>query len=179
MLDEPAEKPVEVESEGWKELEKMFGGDFGRGPTVVPSGVGLPTPSKTPARKRKHLSIESVAGSARRLFGSTSFTPAPVSTSTKSGLLGAMLSGSKKKGKGRLDLTGEDENDGGSISIFTDNNARIPKFDPSPENPFITRPGDAKKKRQNKAKAADKLGVDGRREDGMVYILQVFPLGKF
>lgn len=173
MLDEPVEKPVEVESEGWKELEKMFGKDFGRGPTLVnPAGRGLPTPSKTPARKKKHMSIESLGGSARRLFGSSSFTPA----TSKKNVLGSMPSKSRKRGIGRLGLLGEDEeDDGGSIDIFTDSNAQIPKFDPSPDNPFITRPGDAKKKRQErkgkKPEKTNKLGDDGRRDDGMVYIL--------
>lgn len=182
MLDEPSEKPVEVESEGWKELEKMFGKDFGRKPTAVNPGFGLPTPSKTPAKKRKHLSIEAVGGSARRLFGSSSFTPAPpppppaaaVKSTGKKGLFGSMPSKSRKSA-GRLGLMAEDEDDGGSISVFTDNSARIPRLDHSVENPFITRPGDAKKKRQEmKAKGPakpDALGDEGRREDGMVYIL--------
>lgn len=178
MLDEPSEKPVEVESEGWKELEKVFGKDFGRKPTAVNPGFGLPTPSKTPAKKRKHLSIEAVGGSARRLFGSSSFTPAPPPAAAKStgkkGLFGSMPSKSRKSA-GRLGLMAEDEDDGGSISVFTDNSARIPRLDHSVENPFITRPGDAKKKRQEmKAKGPakpDVLGDEGRREDGMVYIL--------
>lgn len=178
VLDEPTEKPVEVESEGWKELEKMFGKDFGRKSTTVKPGFGLPTPSKTPAKKRKHLSVEAVGGSARRLFGSSSFAPAPAvaaATSTgKKGQFGSMPSKSRKSA-GKLSLLAEDEDDGGSISIFTDNNARIPKLDPSPDNPFITKPGDAKKKRQEiKAKGiteSNTLGDEGRREDGMVYIL--------
>lgn len=172
---------MEVESEGWKELEKMFGKDFGRKPTAVNPGFGLPTPSKTPAKKRKHLSIEAVGGSARRLFGSSSFTPAPppppptVAKSTgKKGLFGSMPSKSRKSA-GKLGLMAEDEDDGGSISIFTDNNARIPKLDHNVDNPFITRPGDAKKKRQEmKVKGStkpDTLGDEGRREDGMIYIL--------
>lgn len=178
VLDEPTEKPVEVESEGWKELEKMFGKDFGRKSTTVNPGFGLPTPSKTPAKKRRHLSVEAVGGSARRLFGSSSFAPAPASSTTgptrKKGQFSLMPSKSRKSA-GKLSLLAEDEDDGGSISIFTDNNARIPKLDPSPDNPFITKPGDAKKKIQSmKAKGptkSDALGDDGSREDGMVFIL--------
>lgn len=181
VLDEPTEKTVEVESEGWKELEKMFGKDFGRkSTTTVNPGFGLPTPSKTPAKKRRHLSVEAVGGSAKRLFGSSSFAPAPpapppiVASTGKKGQFGLMPSKSRKSA-GKLSLLAEDEDDGGSISIFTDNNARIPKLDPSPDNPFITKPGDAKKKRQEiKAKGptkSDALGDEGIREDGMVYIL--------
>lgn len=136
----------------------MFGKDFGR------SG-GLPTPAKTPARKKKHLSIEAVGGSARRLFGSQSFVPGG-------------LSGRSRKGAGRLSLFGEEEEEEESISIFTDNNVRIPKFDPSPENPFITRPGEARRKKlerkMKEGKGDDTLGEEGKREDGMVYILWVF-----
>jgi hypothetical protein len=172
VFDDVVDKPVEVESEGWKELEKMFGKDFGRGPTAVPSGVGLPTPSKTPARKRKHFSIDSVAGSSRRLFGSKSFTPAPTVSTSKEDIFGTTMKTGSKKRAGRLDLTGEGEDNGSPISIFTDNNARIPKYDPCPENPFVSQKDSKKKKKEKKTvKEVDTLGEDGRREDGMVYIL--------
>ncbi|KAI5838665.1 hypothetical protein DFP73DRAFT_563864 [Morchella snyderi] len=166
VFGDAIDKPVEVESEGWKELEKMFGKDFGRAPTAVPSGVGLPTPSKTPARKRKHLSIDSVAGSSRRLFGSKSFAPAPTVSASKEDIFGTMKIVSKKRA-----LTGEGEDSGSSISIFTDNNARIPKYDPCPENPFVSQK-DSKKKEKKNANEVDTLGEDGRREDGMVYIFR-------
>jgi len=77
---------------------------------------------------------------------------------------------------GSLDLLGDERPASDSISIFTDSNARIPKHDDDPDNPFISRPGEesvtSKRQRIKKKKKAGSLGADEDREDGMVYVFR-------
>jgi hypothetical protein len=63
---------------------------------------------------------------------------------------------------------GSTREDSGSISIFTDSNARVPKYDPTSDNPFVE--SSASRKKTTKKKV-NKLGEEGNREDGMVYLL--------
>ncbi|CCX32213.1 hypothetical protein FPQ18DRAFT_63890 [Pyronema domesticum] len=148
-------------------------------PTVVPAGVGLPTPAKTPSRKRK-LAPEKVASSAQALFppteASSSRTPAKTSGGGLFGVRRADRSGvppttpRRKVTSIEASITSES-----SITIYTDSDARRPKADLDPDNPFITKPGEetrqSKRIRQKKADLENKskLGDDALRTDGMFY----------
>ena len=176
----------EVDSDGDKEgkagkgeqddeIEKILGKN--RKTLLNPGGFGLPTPAKTPSRKRKHLDLEEIVGSARVLFPSSSKSKASSSASlscTRRTLFKKSSVRQRKGGMGLLDLLGDEQPSSDSISIFTDSNARIPKRDDNPDNPFITRPGEesvTSKRQRIKKKKAESLGADEDREDGMVYVL--------
>ncbi|KAG0131170.1 hypothetical protein HOY82DRAFT_485654 [Tuber indicum] len=159
------------------EIEKILGKS--RKTLLNPGGFGLPTPAKTPSRKRKHLDLEEIAGSARVLFPSSSKSRASSSTSlscTRRTLFKKPSSRQRNGGMGSLDLLGDERPASDSISIFTDSNARIPKHDDDPDNPFISRPGEesvtSKRQRIKKKKRAGPLGADEDREDGMVYVFR-------
>ncbi|CUS14821.1 unnamed protein product [Tuber aestivum] len=177
----------EVDSDGDKEgkvgggeqdneIEKILG--KGRKTLLNPGGFGLPTPAKTPSRKRKHLDLEEIVGSARVLFPSSSkskdSSSTPLSCARRT-LLKKSPPRQRKGGMGSLDLLGDERPALDSISIFTDSNARIPKHDDDPDNPFITRPGEesvTSKRQRIKNKKAKSLGADEDREDGMVYVFR-------
>jgi len=184
------EEPVgasssEVDSDGDKEgkagrgeqddgIEKILGKN--RKTLLNPGGFGLPTPAKTPSRKRKHLDLEEIVGSARVLFPSSSKSKASSASlsCTRRTLFKKSSPKQRKGGMGLLDLLGDERPVSDSISIFTDSNARIPKHDDDPDNPFITRPGEesvTSKRQRIKKKKAESLGAAEDREDGMVYVL--------
>jgi hypothetical protein len=149
-------------------------------PTMTnPGGMGLPTPAKTPSRKRK-LAPEQVASSAQALFPPTHASSSR--SAAKGGLFGvrrprdttSALTTPRRKSNaaGTLRLEAEET----SLEIFTDSVDRRPKLDDDPDNPFITRPGDetksAKRTRQQRMdKTKNRLGDDADRDGGMVYML--------
>lgn len=173
----------------------------------------LPTPAKTPSRKRKFtLSIEEqeeldnatkILFQDQKLKSSTSSAP----VNTVADILDEARASMRKKPSnvfnsgqdiGR-DLFGSSEvlsprskksAKGGTIEIYTDSNARVPEYDPSPENPFIDHPegGDLSEKSLKKArKLREKIersreefeNIRDGREDGMVYTLYVLTLSLF
>lgn len=156
-------------------------------PTLRNAGAaGLPTPRKTPSRKRK-LAPEQVASSAQALFPPTEATSSKSTSASKGGLFGVRRSRATstsiaptntprhKSAAGTITVEEETET---SIEIFTDSVERRPTFDADPDNPFISRPGDetrsTKKTRQQRAdRSRNRLGNAGERSDGMVYILWV------
>ncbi|KAI5805530.1 hypothetical protein DFH27DRAFT_551607 [Peziza echinospora] len=177
----------------------------------------LPTPAKTPSRKRKyHTSTEpEIEGdsTARVLFSESITKPkaaAPLSAAgniTLESILGegssrTPASSTRKKAAHRApsdlsrgdlgrDLFGVPEEigaprglgAGANIEIYTDSNARIPEYDPSPDNPFIDHDDEPeaavapvelnekakkiKKKFEKSKKEFDSLKAG--RDDGMVY----------
>lgn len=153
-------------------------------PTLVnPGGIGLPTPAKTPSRKRK-LGPQALAKSAQALFPPTE-TSSSRSASKGGGLFGvrrshdtssALSTPRRRKSKfaGTLEVEHEEET---SIAIFTDSDARRPTVDADPDNPFLSRPSDetrsSKKKRQQMAdKLKNRLGSETGRLDGMYYMFR-------
>jgi hypothetical protein len=150
-------------------------------PTILnPGEMGLPTPAKTPSRKRK-LAPEKVASSAQALFPPTEASSSR--SAIKGGLFGvrraprtpALSTPRRKSIAGTIHAEMEEET---SIEIFTDSDARRPKVDLDPDNPFITRPGDetrsSKRIRQKRADMLNnRLGGDSMRSDGLVYTLYV------
>lgn len=176
---------LDDEGEG-KEEGKSIDQAYTRPTLRNAGGVGLPTPSKTPSRKRK-LAPEQVASSAQALFPPTEETSSKSASASKGGLFGVRKSRAtstsiattstprRKSIAGTIVVDGERET---GIEIFTDSVERRPTFDAGPENPFITQPGDetrsAKKTRQQRAdRSRNRLGNAGERSDGMVYILWV------
>jgi hypothetical protein len=142
-------------------------------------GMGLPTPAKTPSRKRK-LAPEQVASTAQALFPPTHASSSR--SAAKGGLFGVRkprdasnaLATPRRRpnAAGTLRLDARES----SLEIFTDSVDRRPKLDDDLDNPFITRPGDetriAKRTRQQRAdRARNPLGDTVDREDGMVYTL--------
>jgi hypothetical protein len=138
-------------------------------PTLInASGLGLLTPAKTPRKRR--------------------FAPEEIAPATNGGLFGtrrsrgtASLSTPRRKSKSASTLDIEVEEEPG-IEIFTDTDARKPKLDIDPNNPFVTKPGEetrsSKRKRQRQAdKVKNRLGEDVGRTDGMVYMLYVLSSG--
>jgi len=173
---------LDDEKEG-KEEEESKGRAYTRPTLRNASCVGLPTPSKTPSRKRK-LAPEQVADSAQALFPPTEATSAK--SASKGGLFGVRrsratstsIATSTPRRKSVAGTIAVEEETEPSIEIFTDSVERRPTLDADPDNPFITRPGDetrsAKKTRQQRAdKSRNRLGNADERSDGMVYILWV------
>lgn len=172
------------DGEEGKEEGKNIGQAYTRPTLRNAGGVGLPTPSKTPSRKRK-LAPEQVASSAQALFPPTEENSSKSESASKGGLFGvrksratstsiATTSTRRKSIAGTIVVDGETET---GIEIFTDSVERRPTFDAGPENPFITQPGDetrsAKKTRQQRAdRSRNRLGNAGERSDGMVYIFR-------
>ncbi|RPA92985.1 hypothetical protein L873DRAFT_118633 [Choiromyces venosus 120613-1] len=186
-VEEPAEaSSSEVDSGGDQEgkagrgkeddeIEKILGKS--RKTLLNPGGFGLPTPAKTPSRKRKHLDLGEIVGSARVLFPSSSKSKASSSSlsCTRRTLFKKSPPRHRKGGMGSLDLLGDERPTPESISIFTDSNARIPKHDDDPDNPFITRPEEesvTSKRQRIKKRKAESLVADEDREDGMVYVFR-------
>lgn len=152
------------------EIERILG-QSRRRTLLNPGGFGLPTPAKTPSRKRKHIELEEIAGSARVLFAPSGASSS--SATRSSSARRSLFNRTPRQGRSRLDLLGDDPGASDSISIFTDSNARIPKLDVDPNNPFITRPGGegTSSRRKSNRKKAPPLGEDEKRTDGMVYVL--------
>ena len=175
----------------------------------------LPTPAKTPSRKRKFaLQIDELGEldtTTRVLFPDQtqsklkSFTSsAPVNTVADmldEASSARVCTRKKPSNIGRdigRDLFGSSEafsprsrrsTGSGTIEIYTDSNARVPEYDPSPENPFIDHPeGSTRNLSEKSLKKARKLrekieqsreefeNIRDGREDGMVYTLYVLTL---
>ena len=175
----------------------------------------LPTPAKTPSRKRKFTlpseEQEELEPATRVLFPDQ--TQPKLKTPTSSAPIADILDEvssaracTRKKpinilNSGRdigRDLFGSSEvlsshsrrsTGGGVIEIYTDSNARVPEYDPSPENPFIDHPeGSARDLSEKSLQKARKLrekiersreefeNIRDGREDGMVYTLYVLTL---
>lgn len=177
----------------------------------------LPTPAKTPSRKRKLMippeEQEELDSASRILFPdrTASKPKTPISSAaaatlaellgeSASSILTSSKSSTRKKPSHKYDL-GRDvardlfgssdvlgSRDSGSIEIFTDSNARVPKYDPSPENPFIDHPeGSTRqlsdKQREKERKRRERMEKNREefetlragREDGMVYTVYGFP----
>lgn len=150
-------------------------------------GAGsLLTPSKTPAMKRRFpLPAEGEIEEdtlARNLFE----TPKKATSSESAQALPPTSKSLQKKKLGgamgdvATDLFGSANILGATspspIPIFTDTNAKIPEYDPSPENPFIHHPPEVQ--RMTRSTRSQKKTVEsqqefeqvkGGREDGMVY----------
>ncbi|KAF8420627.1 hypothetical protein EV426DRAFT_576216 [Tirmania nivea] len=129
----------------------------------------LPTPAKTPSRKRKFMipseEQEELDSASRILFPDRTITKpkTPISSAAaatlaeilgepSSSILASSKSSTRKKSNRKYDI-GRDvardpfgssgvlgSRDSGSVEIFTDSNARVPEYDPSSENPFIDHP---------------------------------------
>jgi len=133
-------------------------------PTLInASGLGLLTPAKTP-RKRRFAPEEIAPAASGGLFG----------TRQSRGTTSLSTPRRKSRSAGTLDIEEEEEP---SIEIFTDTDARKPKLDIDPDNPFITKPGEetrsSKRKRQRQVdKVKNRLGEDVGRTDGMVYMFR-------
>ena len=82
---------------------------------------------------------------------------------------------------GTADIIGSNKTGGsGEIKIYTDTNARMPEYDPSPDNPFIDHPVVTAGEQVAKAQRLEKKYRKSReeferaragRDDGMVYNL--------
>lgn len=150
-------------------------------------GAGsLLTPSKTPAMKRRFpLPVEGEVEEdtvSRNLFETPKKATPTESVQTLSSTTKALQ---KKKLGGTMgdvatDLFGSadvlGERSPSPISIFTDTNAKIPEYDPSPENPFVHHPPEVQRmirSTRSQKKIVESLQefeqVKGGREDGMVY----------
>ncbi|KAF8425775.1 hypothetical protein BGX38DRAFT_1279175 [Terfezia claveryi] len=133
-----------------------------------PNGAeSLPTPAKTPSRKRKFMvpseEQEELDSASRILFSDNTKPKTPISSAAAatlaeilgeptSSILASSKSSTRKKSSHKIDhgrdvardLFGSSDvlgsRDRGSIEIFTDSNARVPEYDPSSENPFIDHP---------------------------------------
>ncbi|RPB21039.1 hypothetical protein L211DRAFT_851778 [Terfezia boudieri ATCC MYA-4762] len=172
----------------------------------------LPTPAKTPSRKRKFMvpseEQEELDSASRILFSDSTKPKTPISSAAAatlaeilgeptSSILASSKSSTRKKsshkiGHGRdvaRDLFGSSDalgsRDRGSIEIFTDSNARVPEYDPSPENPFVDHPeGSTRqlsgKQREKERKRRERMeknreefeALRAGREDGMVYTVR-------
>ena len=180
-----------------------------------PNGAeSLPTPAKTPSRKRKFMipseEQEELDSASRVLFPDSTKPKTPISSAAaatlaeilgepSSSILASSKSNTRKKSSHKFDL-GRDvardlfgssgvlgSRDSGSIEIFTDSNARVPEYDPSPENPFIDHPEGStrqlsdkkrekeRKRRERMEKAREEFeALRAGREDGMVYTVYDF-----
>lgn len=177
-----------------------------------PTGAeSLPTPTKTPSRKRKFMlpseEEEELDSASRILFPDRTVQKpkTPISSAaaaTLAEILGEPLDeapsakpSTRKKANNKLDvardLFGSSEVVGSrksgaseSIEIYTDSNARVPEYDPSPENPFVDHPEGSTRRSSEKAaekerKRREKIeknreefeALRAGREDGMVYTL--------
>jgi len=175
----------------------------------------LPTPAKTPSRKRKFVipseEQEDLDSASRVLFPDSTKPKTPISSAAaatlaeilgepSSSIRASSKSSTRKKSSHKFDL-GRDvardlfgsedvlgSRDSGSIEIFTDSNARVPEYDPSPENPFIDHPEGrtrqlSDKQREKERKRRERLeknreefeALRAGREDGMVYTVYGFP----
>jgi len=183
-----------------------------------PDGAGsLPTPAKTPSRKRKFMvsseEQEELDSASRILFPDRTTTKpkTPISSAAaatlaeilgkqSSSILASSKSSTRKKSSHRFGL-GRDaardlfestdihgSRDSGSIEIFTDPSARVPEYDPSPENPFIDHPEGSTRQLSNKQREKERKrkermeknreefeALRAGREDGMVYTVYGFP----
>ena len=175
-------KPKDAEAETEKE-GAVAGKRTDARPTVLnPAAAGLPTPAKTPSRKR-NLAPEKVASSAQALFPPTEASSSR-SASRAGGLFGVRRAARPPTTPRRKSVVGriqeEEEEAEAAIEIFTDSDARRPKVDLDPDNPFLTRPGEetrsSKRIRQKRAdKVNNRLSSDALRTDGMVYTLYFPP----
>lgn len=182
MLDEDKKgkgKAKAKAKDGEAETEKgvVAGEQADARPTVLnPAAAGLPTPAKTPSRKR-NLAPEKVASSAQALFPPTEASSSR-SASRAGGLFGVRRATRPPTTPRRKSVMGriQEEEAEAAIEIFTDSDARRPKVDLDPDNPFLTRPGEetrsSKRIRQKRAdKLNNRLSSDALRTDGMVYTL--------
>ncbi|KAF8463005.1 hypothetical protein BDZ91DRAFT_323268 [Kalaharituber pfeilii] len=167
----------------------------------------LPTPAKTPSRKRKYMppieAEEELNSTSQVLFSDkttskTSFASKASETTLESILGGGSSSRATSRRKvnrgslgralgedlfGSSDLLGSRTSGSGStIEIYTDSNARVPEYDPSPDNPFVDHPPSVRRETEKTRKLRAKIkesetefeALKAGREDGMVYTLYDF-----
>ena len=142
----------------------------------------LPTPAKTP--RKKQVQSSAVHGAARVLF--------PIHP-----VEDAMPTPRKRRNKRTVGFSlynaYEDDNNNekpeDNIQIYTDSKDKLPELDPSEDNPFYEKPkdqsppsapskGGSSRKRKTAPTAEDREEIKEafNREEGMVYVLSVYPI---
>jgi hypothetical protein len=132
----------------------------------------LPTPSKTPNKKRTHAAA--ITHTARILSFQPNH-PNDVMPSPRKIKKSAHRSLSSRAG---FELYEDDEGDANgerSIEIYTDANARVPVLDESEDNPFVgarNKAGVRPQRRRARRTSADaQMEERAERGEGVVYVL--------
>lgn len=142
------------------------------------SRLGLPTPAKTPSKKRRTVEPGVASSSAKLLFGdeirrkpTASVRAAAASQVDPFGFAEPTLP-SRRAAKKNDVFADEPE-----FEIYTDSNLRTPEMDDSLDNPFVEHeedysPQKIRKLRDARHKQEKKFAaLGGNREDGAVYTL--------
>lgn len=152
------------------------GSSFLHLPTANTGANMLPTPAKTPRKKRLHSTA--VASAARVLF--------PVRTETVEDVMPTPRKRGRKRNNVGFSLNGafedDDTNSEDKIRIFTDSKDMVPEMDPSEENPFYgysAQPGPSQESHKARGGKKANTPADGSKEieeafnheEGMVYVL--------
>lgn len=139
-------------------------------PTIDPTAM-LPTPSKTPRNKRNTTAISSTARILNFQHMDTNDVMPTPRKQRKHARLASM------NGFDLYDEESAAQHGGDRIEIFTDANARVPVLDEGEDNPFVgpKRRGRPQRRSRQRKEEEEAMEERVRREEGVVYVLSVFP----